>query len=159
MNDIIKISPIGSVEKSGDRCSISIFKDYRDGLTGLDEFSHAVILWWASLFDEPQYRRIIKFEKPYKKGPDVIGIFATRSPIRPNPVAISSVYISGIDMEKGIISIPYIDAEDGTPVLDIKPYHPSEDRIKNIRMPKWCSHWPQWSEDSSQFDRESEFNF
>jgi tRNA (Thr-GGU) A37 N-methylase len=62
-----------------------------------------------------------------------------------------------VDVEKGLIVVPWIDAEDGTPILDIKPYHPSTDRIREVKMPRWCQHWPQWYEDSGEFDWSAEF--
>ena len=52
-----------------------------------------------------------------------------------------------------------IDANDGTPVLDIKPYTPSSDRIEAPGVPEWCSHWPKSLEQSENFDWGNEFNF
>jgi hypothetical protein len=54
--------------------------------------------------------------------------------------------------QEGIVRVPFMDAEDGTPILDIKPYHPSVDRIREVRVPAWCATWPQWYEDSATFD-------
>ncbi len=96
--------------------------------------------------------------KPYKKGPENVGIFATRSPIRPNPILLSTIEVSNIDFLQGHIYTPYIDAENGSIVLDIKPYNMSE-RVKNCTVPDWCKHWPQWYEDSALFDWNNEFNF
>jgi tRNA (Thr-GGU) A37 N-methylase len=47
--------------------------------------------------------------------------------------------------------------EDGTPILDLKPYQPAADRIRDVTVPAWCAHWPQWYEDSAIFDWEGEF--
>lgn len=94
--------------------------------------------------------------KPYRKGPRTLGIFATRSPLRPNPIALTAVAVLGLDPEAGRIDIPYIDAEEGTPVLDIKPYHPSVDRVREVTVPAWCNHWPRWYGDSGAFDWEAE---
>ena len=77
--------------------------------------------------------------------------------MRPNPICISTVSVLGVDIDKGLIVIPWMDAEDDTPILDIKPYHPSMDRIRDVLMPGWCSHWPQWYEDSAEFDWSAEF--
>jgi len=44
-------------------------------------------------------------------------------------------------------------------VIDIKPYHPAVDRVKNVSTPSWCSHWPQWYEESGDFNWTDEFNF
>ena len=116
-------------------------------------------LWWADQVDRSELRKIVVLDKPYIKGPDKIGIFATRSPVRPNPVALSAVQVISIQMAEGIITTPYIDAEPGTPVLDIKPYHTCTERIRDVQVPEWCAHWPGWYEDNADFDWEGEFNF
>jgi tRNA (Thr-GGU) A37 N-methylase len=67
------------------------------------------------------------------------------------------VQVLALDAGAGIIRVPFIDAEDGTPILDLKPYHPCADRIRNVSVPQWCSHWPQWYEDSAHFDWQAEF--
>jgi len=82
-----------------------------------------------------------------------------RSPVRPNPIELSIVDIISIDYEIGLIETSYIDAFDGSDILDIKPYTPSVDRIENPKVPKWCSHWPKCIESSEKFDWNSEFNF
>lgn len=79
--------------------------------------------------------------------------------MRPNGIALTSVYVTYIDHENGIIGLGYIDANDGSPVIDIKPYIPSIDRVENPKMPDWCKHWPKCVEESGDFDWESEFNF
>ena len=78
---------------------------------------------------------------------------------RPNPIAVSNVNISYVDEKNGIVGLYYIDAFDGTNVLDLKPYVPSVDRVENVKVPNWCSHWPKSYEESAEFDWESEFNF
>ncbi|MNZ62665.1 putative tRNA (adenine(37)-N6)-methyltransferase [compost metagenome] len=88
-----------------------------------------------------------------------MGIFATRSPIRPNPIALSVVQMISVDEDKGVIRIPYIDANQGTPVIDLKPYTPSLDRVESPGVPDWCKHWPKSLEKSSDFDWQDEFNF
>jgi len=62
-------------------------------------------------------------------------------------------------VDNGVIGLAYIDADDQSPVLDIKPYTPSLDRAETPRVPEWCGHWPKNVESSSDFDWESEFNF
>ncbi len=153
------IEPIGFVQaKNGGFC-IHILEKYRPALLGLDEYSHVQVTWWAHLLDSDEYRSMTVSEKPYTKGPDRVGIFATRSPVRPNPLAISSIAVLKMDRDAGTITVPFIDAEDGTPVMDLKPYHPSTERIREVRVPQWNDHWPKWLEDSMDFDWEAEFNF
>jgi tRNA (Thr-GGU) A37 N-methylase len=88
-----------------------------------------------------------------------LGTFATRSPERPNPLALSCAQITYIDKDNAVIGLAYIDAFNNTPVLDIKPYIPSLDRVEAPSVPQWCSHWPNSCEESGSFDWEKEFNF
>ena len=155
----IKITPIGDIQPVEDGFAITLKKEYKDGLTAIQGFSHLDIIWWAHNIEENQIFDNILSSKPYVSGPDRIGVFATRSQIRPNPIAITPVYVLKVDYENGIIYTPYIDAEPGTPVLDIKPYHPSTNIVKSITVPEWCRHWPKNIEDSASFNWEQEFNF
>jgi len=59
----------------------------------------------------------------------------------------------------GIIYLEYFDAFTGTPILDIKPYIPSADKVENPKVPSWCEHWPKNYETSGDFDWKKEFNF
>ncbi|MEX1334957.1 MAG: SAM-dependent methyltransferase [Candidatus Limnocylindrales bacterium] len=152
MSDHFQLQPIGHVEVAGDRFAIAIDEPYRDALIGLGGFSHLNVLWWCHRLDRPEYRAQTVAEKPYRAGPDRLGIFATRSPVRPNPLALSPVPVLDVDIGGGRIAIAFIDAEPGTPVLDIKPYHPAVDRIRDVGVPEWCGSWPVWYEDSMTFD-------
>ena len=78
---------------------------------------------------------------------------------RPNPIAVSNADIAYVDAANGIVGLYYVDAFDGTEVIDLKPYTPSIDRIENPQTPDWCSHWPKSYEESGSFDWDSEFNF
>ena len=69
------------------------------------------------------------------------------------------MYVLEIDEEKGLIKIPFIEADHNAPVLDIKPYTPSLDRVENPAAPEWCSHWPKSSEDSGDFNWKKNFIF
>jgi len=158
METKIDIKPIGFVRSKNGTFQIELNNEFKPALTNLDGFSHLQVTWWGHLYATPESRAVLVGEKPYKNGPDKIGIFATRSPVRPNPVLISNIYVQKIDYEKGIIETPYIDAEDETPIIDIKPYHKSE-RVKDCTVPDWCKHWPEWDEDEVEFDWTAEFNF
>lgn len=152
-----KISPIGYVRAGEGGFYLEIEKEYLPALKGLEGFSYVNVLWWCHLCDEADYRKMVECDRPYKTGPATLGIFATRSPLRPNPIALTPVAVLNIDYERGLVYIPYIDAEDGTPIVDLKPYHPAVDRIKEVSVPTWCSHWPEWLEDSATFDWSAEF--
>jgi tRNA-Thr(GGU) m(6)t(6)A37 methyltransferase TsaA len=155
-SETFEISPIGKVEQTKNGVQLRIFEPYRAALKELESFGHVVVLWWCHMADTEEYRRTLECKKPYKKAPEKMGIFATRSPVRPNPIALSTAAILGVDQKEGVIYIPWIDAAPETPIVDLKPYHPSLDRIRDISMPQWCNHWPKWCEDSENFDWEAE---
>ncbi len=152
---IFTMEPVGYIRSREDGFCLELDEKYAPALKELDGFSHINVLWWCHLWDE--YREIVEAPKPYTNGPEMVGIFATRSPVRPNPIALTTVAVTNIDHERGVIHLPYIDADNGSPVLDIKPYYPSEDRVKNVTVPTWCAHWPQWYEESADFDWAAEF--
>lgn len=154
-----QVNSIGKINVNEDGMFIELEPRYIPALQALDGFSHLNILWWFSDFDNEQMRSVLETPQPYKKAPPVMGIFATRSPVRPNPIALTTVQIIYIDYQKGTIQIAYIDANDGTPILDIKPYTPSLDRVEIPGVPEWCSHWPKSLEESEAFNWENEFNF
>lgn len=155
----MKLSPIGKVKNGENAVRIELDSKYREGLIGLEGYSHVQVIWWADGCDNNAGESTLVEKKPYKNGPDEIGVFATRSPERPNPIAVSNVDIAYVDVNAGIVGLYYIDANDETPVLDLKPYTPSIDRIEAPRTPDWCCHWPKSYEDNGDFDWESEFNF
>lgn len=154
-----QVNPIGKIIVNEGGMFIELELRYIPALQALDGFSHLSVIWWFSDFDNEEARNTLEAPQPYKKSPAVMGIFATRSPIRPNPIALTTAEIIHIDYEKGVIQIAYIDANDGTPVLDIKPYTPSLDRVETPGVPEWCSHWPKSLEESGSFNWENEFNF
>lgn len=157
MNGSMTLSAIGTVQVRDDRFVIEIDPVYRPALSGLEGFGHVNVLTWLHQFDEPMYREVVTCPRPYRRAPETVGIFATRSPLRPNPVGLTVCPVVSIDESAGLVTVGWIDAEDGTPVLDIKPYHPAVDRVRDAAVPEWCSHWPQWLEDVAAFDWEAEF--
>lgn len=124
------VKPVGIVHADDESFSIEVAGPFRPALQGLEGFSHIVVLWWGDRVDTPECRIETACRKPYTRGgPETIGIFATRSPVRPNPIALSVVPVVDIDTATGIIRVAYIDADDATPVLDIKPYLPATERF------------------------------
>lgn len=138
---------------------IEVEPEYRSALEGLEGFSDILVLWWFTACDNAVSRSKRTESKPYKNGPEVLGTFATRSPERPNPLAVSTARVTYIDRENGRLGLAWLDAFDGTPVLDIKPYVPSADRVEAPEVPRWCRHWPKNTETSGAFDWQAEFNF
>lgn len=151
----MELKEIGKIDTSNG-FKIILDKEYIKGLKGLNEFKYIQVIYW---FDKIEKRDSLIENKPYKKGPDELGVFSTRTPKRPNPIGIETVYLLDIDLENGILYLPYIDAFNNTPVLDIKPYIPSIDRVENITMPDWCKEWPDCYEKSGEYNWQDVFNF
>ena len=83
--DHFNVRSIGEIAVNSDYSArISIDAGYRGALAGINGFSWINVIWWAHLLDSPEQRSIVEVEKPYREGPDRLGIFATRSPLRPN---------------------------------------------------------------------------
>ncbi len=158
MKNSIQVNSIGSIHSENGLFYIQVKDEYKEGLTSLNGFSKLQVVWWGDLFDASKERFELIIDQPYKSSPKEVGVFATRSQFRPNPILITTIIVEKIDFEKGIIYTPYIDAENDTPLLDIKPYHLYE-RVENCVVPEWCNHWPSSSENAASFDWANEFNF
>ena len=154
-----EVQKIGRFRVKEAGACIELEPEYAAALSGLEGFSHLQVLWWFSKCDDEKSRSARQEVSPYKQGPGTLGTFATRSPMRPNPIALSCVQLVHIDAEKVVVWVAYTDAEDGSPVLDIKPYTASLDRVETPATPSWCSHWPQSIEASGVFDWSAEFHF
>lgn len=154
-----QIKAIGKVKNDENGAFIQLEPEYIQGLQGLEGFSHINVIWWFSDCDTEAERAKLRNEQPYKGTPEIMGVFATRSPARPNPIALTASEVINIDFNSGIIQVTFIDASDNTPVLDIKPYTPSFDRVETPGVPAWCSDWPKSTEASGYFDWEQVFNF
>lgn len=154
-----KVFPIGKIKSNESGTYIVIEPGYIPAMAALEGFSHINVIWWFSDFDTTEARSTLQTPQPYKKAPATMGVFATRSPVRPNPIALTAVEVIHIDHQNGLIQIAYIDANDATPVLDIKPYTPSLDRVEIPGVPEWCCQWPNSIEQSAYFPWEEVFQF
>lgn len=155
----VAFNPIGEVKIENGNYFIEFEEKFFAATLGLDEYSHIQVVWWFHLYDSEESRNYFILDKPYKNGPEKVGILATRSPVRPNPIGITACALVNLDKENYRLQVAYIDAENGTPVLDVKPYEPSIDRVRDVEMPTWCRHWPNFMEESAGFDWSQEFNF
>lgn len=154
------VFPVGHVcasEEEG-KYGIKVLPQFIEALQQLDQFSHVMIIWWADKHDNPTDRKMLSAELPYAPGIRA-GVYACRSEYRPNPIAITIMSILGVDLESGTITLPWIDAFDGTPVLDLKPYMPVSDRIRDVKVADWLSDWPLWMEDAGAYFASHETNF
>jgi tRNA-Thr(GGU) m(6)t(6)A37 methyltransferase TsaA len=101
-------------------------------LDGLEEFSHIVVLYWPHRLP-PEGRATTRVHPLGSPDFPEVGVFATQSPTRPNPVLTTTVRLLG--RRGNVLRVAGLDALDGSPVLDIKPYVP--DYFKDVRLPEW----------------------
>ena len=104
------------------RGEICLEGEYRiaEALRGLDGFDYIWLIWEFSANSDRQWSPTVR--PPRLGGNKAMGVFATRSPFRPNFLGLSSVKIESIDFEKMVIHVSGADLMDGTPIFDIKPY-------------------------------------
>lgn len=143
---IFNMFSIGAVRRDDDGIFIEIDEQYRSGLKQLNFFSHLIVFWWADKFDNDKNRSILETVPPYAKD-KVTGVFASRSPYRPNPIAITTCKILEVNEKNGLIKVENIDAYDNTPIVDLKAYFPITDRVRDAKIPDWLSGWPEWFPD------------
>ena len=94
----------------------------REALTGIEGYSHLWLIWKFSEAEREEWSPTVR--PPRLGGNKRVGVFATRSPYRPNPIGLSSVKLLGVEYtsEGPVINVSGIDLLDGTPIYDIKPY-------------------------------------
>ena len=120
---------MNAARERGGGATVTIDAAYRAGLAGLSGFSHVIVLSW---FEQAPRNLIV--QKP-RHASDAKGVFALRSPARPNPVGLHVAAIVALDVENGVIELDAIDVLDGTPVIDLKPYFASVDAIAEATRP------------------------
>jgi tRNA-Thr(GGU) m(6)t(6)A37 methyltransferase TsaA len=128
--------PIGRVEVKGQTVRLRIFDEYVDGLLGLDGWSHVNVLYWFDRHDTPQQRRILRVHPRGNAKNPLTGVFACRAPVRPNLIALSVCKL--LSVEGAFVSVEGLDAFDGTPVLDLKPFIPPDAPTQGLRVPAWA---------------------
>ena len=142
---MMMLKPIGTVhneiKQTGQRdfqsivSEIVINKSLNEALDNLDEFSHIIVLYWMHQADNPPPLKVHP-----RRDPSIAlkGVLATRSPSRPNPIGKATVRL--LERRGNVLRVMGLDAIDGTPVIDIKPYLPGYDSVADARVPSWVSH-------------------
>ena len=111
---------------------IVIDSSLTESLDNLDEFSHIIVIYWIHQSRRPAPKKVHPRGNPEH---GLMGVFATRSPSRPNPIGKATVRL--LERKKNILKVKGLDAIDGTPVIDIKPYIPGYDSVDNAQAPPW----------------------
>lgn len=142
MADIV-MQPIGYVHNQveekkdtgwgSDVSTIVLEEQFRSGLTGLSDFSHAIILCHLDKAKFISEKHLLRRPRNRADMP-LLGIFSQRTKDHPNPIGVTTVEILAVS--ENSITVRGLDALNGTPVLDIKPYFPVFDRREAI-TPEW----------------------
>jgi len=115
---------------------IVIDPDYAGILDGIEDFSHLLVLYWAHRVN-PEGRALTQAHPMGRKDLPLVGIFATCSPARPNPICVIAVRL--LEREGHILRVEGLDAVDGSPILDIKPYLPTYYSIEEAQLSPWMN--------------------
>lgn len=107
-----------------------------DGLDGIEDFSHVLVLYWMHRAAEAEPVRMRRRPQGREDMPE-IGIFAQRARHRPNPIGVTAVTL--LRRDKNRLVVQGLDAIDGTPVVDVKPYVPNYDTVVTPRVPEWVA--------------------
>ena len=138
----ICLKPVGVVQTEAvdkevrDKSVVSriVFReDYIKALEGVEEFSHLFVLFWLHEMSNKD-RQVVKVRPRGRSDMPLLGIFATRTPHRPNPIGLTRVKI--LNINGNVVTVQGLDAYDGTPVLDIKPFD-SWDTTEEFKVPNW----------------------
>jgi len=131
---------IGVVEEVGELSMVRIFPEFCLGLQRLNDFSHIIILYWFHLRDNENERRTLRVVPRRHPGAPQVGVFASRSPSRPNPIGLCVAEL--VKIEECILTVRGLDALQNSPIIDVKPYIPRADSIPKARVPGWTSGGP-----------------
>jgi tRNA-Thr(GGU) m(6)t(6)A37 methyltransferase TsaA len=130
----VKTEAVGEEVKDKSRTSQIVLRDNLvEALDGITGFSHLFVLFWLSQIPDEQ-RMIMKVHPRGRMDMPLLGVFATRTNLRPNPIGLTLVEL--LKVEGNTLTVRGLDAFDGTPILDIKPFD-SWDTAKNARVPDW----------------------
>ena len=142
----INIVPIGMVKNSVTEppeddwesviSEVVIDKEYGQALDQLEGFSHVIVLYWMSRISSAR-RSTLKVHPRKRRDLPLVGVFASRSPARPNPIGLTTVKV--LERHGNILKVSGLDALNGTPVLDIKPYIPGYDSPARATSPEWMN--------------------
>lgn len=130
-----ELQPVGWVRTRAGQPIIEIEPEFAPALKGLAGFSHVWVLYWFHEHDDPQSRGILQVHPRGNPANPLTGVFGTRSPRRPNLIGLSVARILAI--EQNILCLDKLDAREGTPVVDLKPYLPGMDAHLEATTPAW----------------------
>jgi tRNA-Thr(GGU) m(6)t(6)A37 methyltransferase TsaA len=118
-----------------DAADIEIDAAWAGALDGIEEFSHIWVVWWLDRSPSGGPLDSLRVRPERREEMPLVGILATRSPRRPNPIALTAVRL--LERQGSRLRVQGLDAYEGTPILDIKPYLRRGDLIPEATTPGW----------------------
>lgn len=134
------LHPIGRVRKEGARTYLKIRPELAPALLGIADFSHLWVFYWFHENDRPEARATLRVHPRRDPVNPLTGVFACRSPERPNLIGLTACRLVGV--AGNVLEVAGLDAKDGTPVVDLKPYIPQGDLIPEATTPEWVKRLP-----------------
>lgn len=141
----IELTPIGVVRNAFEErvpngwetvpAQIIVMDKWAPALDGVEQFSHLIILFWLDRI--PREGIPLHLHPQRCEDLPLVGLFATRSPARPNPIGVQVVEL--VSREGNVLTVRHLDALNNSPVLDIKPYLPRGDSVPDAITPTWVS--------------------
>jgi tRNA-Thr(GGU) m(6)t(6)A37 methyltransferase TsaA len=144
--DDMRLRPIGFVRNAiqstprpehdwtGTVSEIVLAPEFVPGLERLEEYSHIIVIFWAHKATD-QSKMALRVRYRGDPALPMVGVFASRSLFRPTPLGMKVARL--LEVENNILRVEGLDALDGTPVLDIKPFNPGNDAPENAKTPEW----------------------
>ena len=115
----MKLQPVGVVTQAGQVARIRIAPQYSDALVGVEPGSEYWVLYWMHRLSQPE-RDMLQAHPMGDRSRARRGVFALRSPMRPNPIGLTRVKL--LERDGNVLTVEGLDALEGSPVIDIKPY-------------------------------------
>ncbi len=140
MRPQLTVHPVGRVEHRDGKIFLQVQPEYTAALDGIEDYSHIWVIYWFHGHDTPEKRRTLKVHPRGNPANPLTGVFATRSPVRPNLLGLQACRL--LQREGNRLLVEKLDAWDGSPIVDIKPYLPQLDAISQAGLPKWAEGKP-----------------
>jgi tRNA-Thr(GGU) m(6)t(6)A37 methyltransferase TsaA len=131
----ICLKAVGVVKRQGQRIFLNIKPEFAPALKGLQDFSHLWVFYWFHENDRGEARATLQVHPRRDPANPLTGVFACRSPERPNLIGLTACRL--VKVSGNVVEVADLDARDGSPILDLKPYIPEGDAITGAATPAW----------------------
>jgi tRNA-Thr(GGU) m(6)t(6)A37 methyltransferase TsaA len=131
----LDLKPIGRVARAGKPARLELRPELAPALEGLEAFSHVWVFYWFHQNDRPETRATLKVHPRGNPAYPLTGVFANRSPARPNLIGLAACRL--LSIRGTTLEVEGLDAWEDSPILDLKPYIPGIDAVPEARVPEW----------------------